>query len=202
LRRASTPRLSSPPSNSGTRAGNHPYAFALALLAAFLGIKRTIRAKQRLYCGIVNASIAIGLTTLLSCGGVGSGNSNPQLVTVTVNPGLATLFANEPNNSWLAGATQQQFGATVNGSTDQTVTWAVSGFENGTVDPTGLYSAPTSVPSPATTTVTATSTAAPKPGSAFVTIASPTLVGASQITVTAAAAGGATNSDTVTLTVQ
>jgi len=202
LRRASTLRPNSPQSNSGTRVGSHLYAFVWALLAAFLGIKRTSRAKPHLYCGIVNASIALGLTTLLSCGGVGGGNGNPQLVTVTVNPGLATLFANEPNNAWAAGATQQQFGATVNGSTDQTVTWAVSGLENGTVDPTGLYSAPTSVPSPATTTVTATSTAAPKPGSAFVTVASPTLVGASQITVTAAAAGGATNSDTVILTVQ
>ncbi len=202
LRRALTLSPNSPHSNSGARAVNYPYAVMLALLAGFFGIKRTNRAKPRLFCGIVNAAIAIGLTTLLSCGGVGSGNGNPQGVTVTVNPGLATLFANEPNNSWPAGVTQQQFGATVNGSTDQTVTWAVSGFVNGTVDPTGLYSAPASVPSPATTTVTATSTAAPKPGSAFVTVAAPTLVGASQITVTVAAAGGATNSDTVTLTVQ
>jgi hypothetical protein len=202
LRRASTLSPDSPRPNRGTRVATYPYSLALALLAAFFGTKRASRANPRLHCRIVNAGLAIGLTTLLSCGGVGGSGGNPQVVTVTVNPGLATLFANEPNNSWPAGSTQQQFGATVNGSTDQTVTWAVSGFVNGTVDPTGLYSAPTSVPNPATTTVTATSTAAPKPGSAFVTIAPPTLVGASQITVTAVAADGASNSDTVTLTVQ
>ena len=202
LRQASTLTPNLPQRNRGTHTGNHSYAFLLALLAGFLGIKRTRSVQPRLYGSIATACLAFGLTTLLSCGGVGGGGGNPQLVTVTVNPGLATLFANEPNNSWPAGVTQQQFGATVNGSTDQTVTWAVTGFENGTVDPTGLYSAPTSVPSPATATVTATSTAAPSPGSAFVTVASPTLIGTSQITVTAAAAGGATNSDTVTLTVQ
>jgi len=202
LRHASTLSPNSPQSNSGTRVANYSYTLVLALLAGFFGIKTTSRAKPRLYCRIVNTCIAIALTTLVSCGGVGGSGGTPQVVTVTVNPGLATLFANEPNNSWPAGATQQQFAATVNGSTDQTVTWAVSGFVNGTVDPTGLYSAPTSVPSPATTAVTATSTAAPKPGSAFVTVASPTLVGASQITVTATAVGGAANSDTVTLTVQ
>jgi uncharacterized protein (DUF58 family) len=138
---------------------------------------------------------------MLSCGGVGSGNGSPQLVTVTVIPSPATLYANE--NNWNVGLTQQQFAATVNGSTDQTVTWQVSPpVGGGTIDQTGLYSAPTSVPSPPTVTVTATSALATSPGSAFVTVAAPTLVGTSQITVTAAAAGGATNSDIVTLTVQ
>jgi hypothetical protein len=151
---------------------------------------------------IALACLALGLMALLSCGGIGGGGSTPNPVTVTINPGLATLFANEPHNSWPAGVTKQQFAATVNGSTDQTVSWQVTGVGNGSVDPTGLYSAPTSVPSPATVTVTATSAAAPKPGSVFVTVASPTLVGASQVTVTATAAGGASHSDTVTLSVQ
>jgi hypothetical protein len=123
---------------------------------------------------------------------------------VTVNPGLATLFANELNNSWPAGATQQQFTATVNGSTNQSVTWAIiGGGTNGAVDATtGLYSAPVFVPSQATVTVTATSAAATAPGSTFVTVAAPTVVGASQVTVTAAAVGGAAHGDVVTLTVQ
>ena len=115
----------------------------------------------------------------ISCGGVaGGGGLPPHLVTVTVNPGSATLFANEAGNSWPAGVTQQQFTATVNGSTDQTVTWAVTGGSaNGTVDGTGLYTTPAVVPNPATVTVTATSAAATAPGSAFVNVATPTAVG-------------------------
>jgi hypothetical protein len=127
----------------------------------------------------------------------------PGPVTVTVKPGVATLFADETGNSWPAGVTQQQFTATVNNSTNQTVTWAVTGGSvNGKVDGTGLYTAPTVVPIPATATVTATSAAATAPGSAFVTVAPPTVVGASQITVTATAAGGASHADIVTMTVQ
>ncbi|MGA7632002.1 MAG: hypothetical protein WCB11_14655 [Terriglobales bacterium] len=123
------------------------------------------------------------------------------------SPSIALDSTTKPKWNWnqhgrTVPAATQQFAATVNGSTDQTVTWAVTGFQNGTVDPTGLYSAPTFVPSPATATVTATSTAAPSPGSAFVTVASPTRVGVSQVTVIATAAGGATHSDGVTLTVQ
>lgn len=163
----------------------------------------SIRSKPHLAAKITRTYLGLGLLALLSCGGVGSGTSNPQLVTVTVTPSPATLFANE-SNLWPAGLTQQQFTATVNGSTDQTVTWQVAPpVGGGSIDDqTGLYSAPTSVPNPATVTVTATSTAALAPGSAFVTVASPTLVGASQVTVTATAAGGASHSDIVTLTVQ
>ena len=147
--------------------------------------------------------LGVGLMALLSCGGVGGSSTTSPPVTVTVNPGLATLFADEAGNTWPAGFTQQQFKATVNGSTDQNVTWAVAGGRvNGTVDGTGLYTAPAIVPNPATVTVTATSALASLPGSTFVTVATPTVVGTSQITVTATEAGGAAHSDLVTLTVQ
>ena len=123
--------------------------------------------------------------------------------TVTISPASATLFADESGNAWPVAVTQQQFTATVNGSTDQSVTWAVAGgSSNGTVDGTGLYTAPALVPNPALVTVTATSTAAASPGSTFVTVAMPTALGASQITVTATAAGGPAHGDVVTLTVQ
>jgi len=156
----------------------------------------------RLYRGIAVIGSGLGLMVLISCGGVGGGNSPPP-ATVTVNPGLATLFANEAGNSWPAGATQQQFKATVNGSTDQSVTWAVTGGSgNGTVDGTGLYTTPAVVPNPGTVTVTATSAAAATPRSTFVTVATPTAVGTSQITVAATAVGGAAHGDVVTLIVQ
>jgi hypothetical protein len=147
--------------------------------------------------------LGLGLMALISCGGVAGTGNTGHPVTVTVNPGLATLFANEAGNSWPAAVTQQQFMATVNGSTDQSVTWAVEGGSaNGTVDGTGLYTAPAVVPSPATVTVTATSAAAAAPGSTFVTVAAPTALGAFQITVTATAADGTAHGDVVTLIVK
>jgi hypothetical protein len=125
-------------------------------------------------------------------------------VTVTVNPPAGTvLYADETGNSWPPGVTQQQFTATVNNSSDQTVTWAVlGGNTDGTIDGSGMYSAPAGVPSPSGITVTATSAQASTAGSAFLNIAAPTPLGTSQITVTATAAGGAPHSDAVTLTVQ
>ena len=73
----------------------------------------------------------------------------------------------------------QQFNATVSGSTNQGVTWTVHGFTNGnvtfgTVDPTTqLYLAPASVPSPVSFKVTATSKAdKTKSASATVTVLS------------------------------
>jgi len=115
---------------------------------------------------------------------------------VTVSPASVNLFADELGNSWPAGLTQQQFTA------NQSVTWAVTGASaNGTVDGTGLYTAPASVPNPATVTVTAT-TATGTAGSASVNVKAPTAVGTSQITVTATAVGGAAHGDVVTLIVR
>jgi hypothetical protein len=124
-------------------------------------------------------------------------------VTVTVNPGSANLFADEAGNSWPAGVTQKQFAATVNNSSNQSVTWAVTGGSaNGTVDGTGLYTTPAVVPNPAAVTVTATSALSTSPGSATVNVETPTGLGTSLITVTATAAGGASHGDVVTLIVQ
>jgi hypothetical protein len=189
--------------HAGARPHTLPF-FTLAWLvvAGIVGLGRTRRGKPRLYGGIAAIGLGLGLMELISCGGV-AGSTTPPPVTVTVNPGLATLFADEAGNSWPTGVTQQQFMATVNASTNQSVTWAVTGGNaNGTVDGTGLYTAPAVVPNPATVTVTATSAAATAPGSAFLTVATPTGSGTSQITVTATAVGGAAHGDVVTLIVQ
>ena len=125
------------------------------------------------------------------------------VVSVTVNPASATLFANEPGNDWPTTATQQQFSATVINGTSQNVTWGVTGgIVNGTVDSTGLYTAPANVPNPAAVNVTAISPQATSPGSATVTIQKPTAVGIyPAIHVTATAAGGPPHTDQVSLTV-
>ncbi len=74
-------------------------------------------------------------------------------VTVTMTPPAATLRS---------GATKQ-FAATVTGAGDPSVTWSVScsGGNCGTIDATGLYTAPATISAADTVTVTATSNAYP-----------------------------------------
>jgi hypothetical protein len=165
--------------------------------AAMVGIVMVGRKSRREPClnrGITAVCLGLGLTAVISCGGV-TGVSITVPPPVTLNPGLATLFADEVGNSWPAGITQQQFTA------NQSVTWAVTGGNaNGTIDGTGLYTAPAEVPNPVIVTVTATSPTAA--ASAFVTVATPTALGASQIMVTATAVGGTAQGDAVTLVVK
>lgn len=94
-----------------------------------------------------------------------------------VQPGASVILT--PGSANLITGASQQFTATVQGSTDQSVTWAVNGIIGGTsslgfVNSAGLYTAPSVPPSPATVSVQATSVALPAAnGSASVTIKSP-----------------------------
>ena len=157
--------------------------------------------------GIMPASSSVTVTATSqsdpSASGTATVTLTGPLVTVTVTPQTATTFANEPGNTWPASATQQQFSANVVNGNSQTVTWEVAGGSaNGTVDATGLYSAPPSVPNPPSIKVTATSPLTASSGLATVTIAAPTPLGTySNIQVMATAAGGAAHTDLVTLTV-
>jgi hypothetical protein len=188
-----------------TLGGGRPYAIMWVMMVGIVGVGRKRRGKPRFYGWTAGICLGLGLMAEISCGGVaGSGGGGPPPVTVTVSPGSANLFADEAGNSWPAGVTQKQFAATVNNSSDQSVTWAVTGGSaNGTVDETGLYTTPAVVPNPAAVKVTATSAAdATKSGSATVNVEAPTGLGTSQITVTATAVGGPAHGDVVTLIVQ
>ncbi len=181
------------------------FAFGWAFAAGIIVFSRPDKIQQ-LSAGVLGICLALGSISELSCGGLANSSSTkppPPTVTVTVNPGSATLFANETGNAWPANVKQQQFAATVNGSTDQTVTWSVQGGNiNGTIDSTGLFTSPALVPNPSTVTVQATSTLASGPASSFVTISPATALGSSQVTVTATPSGGAAQSAIVTLIVQ
>jgi len=86
----------------------------------------------------------------------------PPPVTVTVSPSNANVQV----------STTQQFTATVSNSSNQSVTWSVTG--GGTITSSGLYTAPATIPSGAVT-VQATSVASPSAsGSASVTVTNPT----------------------------
>jgi hypothetical protein len=84
----------------------------------------------------------------------------------------------------------QQFSATINGTSNKSVSWSIAGTgcngtACGTISPSGLYFAPPAVPSPAQVFVTATSAAdATKSSTATVTIIPPIVVTLSPTTVT------------------
>jgi hypothetical protein len=93
-----------------------------------------------------NGTAVVGLT--------GTGTAPPQVVAVVVSP---------TSVSTTAGA-NQQFAATVTGTSNTTVTWTVTGtgctgVSCGTISSSGLYTAPAAIPSPSTVIITATSEA-------------------------------------------
>jgi Protein of unknown function (DUF3443) len=112
---------------------------------------------------------------LFGCGGGGGGGTNvapPSTVAISISPTLATV----------AVGTTRQFSATVTGTSNQSVTWQVSGTPggdstHGMISTSGLYTAPATVPSPADVTVTVVSQAdTTKFASATVTINANTAV--------------------------
>jgi hypothetical protein len=107
------------------------------------------------------ASSCFLLFIIGGCGGGGS-STPPVQISVSISPTLATVTA---GNS-------QQFNASVSGTVNAVVTWSVvGGTSNGTISTTGLYFAPTTVPTPAQITVIATSQAdTSKSASATVTV--------------------------------
>jgi hypothetical protein len=85
-----------------------------------------------------------------SGGGSGSGGGTgptPSSSGLTIYPGTASV----------AVGGQADFTGYVPSQPNSTITWAVSGSSNGTIDSNGVYTAPSSVPSPAQVAVTATS---------------------------------------------
>ena len=125
--------------------------------------------------GIVSVAVVFAfLVTLAGCG-KSSSSSPTTSVTVTIAPTTATVNT---------GATQQ-FTATVGNTTNTAVSWSVNGVTGGNqtvgfISSSGLYTAPNTVPTPATVTVTAVSQAdTAVSGTAQVTITAPSTPAAS-----------------------
>lgn len=131
--------------------------------------------------------ITITATSLADWRQQASATVNLASVTVSVQPPSASVYASE----------QQQFTATVTGTTDTQVNWSVNTIAGGkatygTITTSGLYTAPASVPNPATVTVTATSQVdTSKTGSATVAVLPSTPFGT--FTVTVQGSGGPLN---------
>jgi hypothetical protein len=182
------------------RSQNQRLWYPLSLpLASIVLVGLAGRSMPRRY-KIVGLCLALAFTGfLLACGGGSSSPPPPPpAISVTVSPNPANnLFPN------LTGAPPQtqQFTATVHNSTNQNVTWAVTGGSaNGTIDATGLYTAPAALPNPnSPITVTATSMAdTSKSGTATVNLQTPTSSGLVSLSV---AEGGLVKSTSFFLTV-
>ncbi len=112
--------------------------------------------------------------------------SSPAPVSVTVTPATASVQTGG----------SQPLAAAVANTTNTTVTWQVDGITGGdatvgVISASGVYSAPSLVPSPATVTVTAVSAADPaRSGSAQVTIVAPPNAGPPDPPPPAGSSGG------------
>ncbi len=112
------------------------------------------------------AALSAGCLIVLSgCGAgtftSGTGGSGGSVVTVTVSGAASTRLG-----------TTSQFSATVANSTSQAVTWKVNGITGGstatgTISATGLYTAPSTVPSQNPITISAVSVATPTASGTF-----------------------------------
>jgi hypothetical protein len=118
-------------------------------------------------CRVISRIFVVFVVAFLAgCGG--GGTPPPQEVSVNVTPGTAQVQTGQT----------KQFTATVLGSSNTAVTWSVVGGDaNGTISTAGLYTAPATVPSPATVTVKAVSQAdTTRSGTATVTVTGPPAV--------------------------
>jgi hypothetical protein len=116
-----------------------------------------------------------------------------RTATVTIIPPVVVKIS--PTSANLVAGHDQQFSATVTGTTNVNVTWSVagagcSGLACGSITSTGFYSAPGRVPSPPEVTVTATSVEdTSKSSSAIVTILPPVSVTVSPASVQVVVSG-------------
>ncbi len=91
--------------------------------------------------------------------------ANPAVsaqATVTVQPPPPPVVAISPGSASVQAGKSQQFFASVTGAANTAVTWSVNNFAGGdaavgTITPSGLYTAPQSVPNPASVTIRAAS---------------------------------------------
>jgi hypothetical protein len=194
-------------SNSSTNA--HPrilpfFTFAWVVVAGIVGLGGKTRGKLRPYVGIASVFLGLGLVAEISCGGAvgGSGPPPPPIVTVTVGLGIpSSVYPNSPGSP----AQTAQFTATVTGSNNTAVTWAVTTANGGTIDSnSGLYTAPGAAAGlPTSVTITATSQAdTAKSGSNHETLNTSTLPGDYGGILVTATEGTIVHSNSVTLIVQ
>jgi Bacterial Ig domain len=117
--------------------------------------------------GFYTAPQSAGTYTLTATSVADSTKSASAIVSVTTPPPVISITVSPTNASLQTGA-NQQFRASVAGTTDTAVTWSATG---GTISSSGLYTAPQSA---GTYTLTVTSVADPsKAASSLITVTAP-----------------------------
>jgi hypothetical protein len=150
------------------------------------------------------ASVPVNPVVTVSATSIVDGSRGTATVTVQSQSNIAISIS--PTYATIAVKGQQQFTATVTGTSDLAVNWSVSGigcvgFSCGTVSSAGLYTAPATVPTLAIATVTATSVADPtKSASATVVIQSASAINITISPTSAAVTTGAQQQFTATVT--
>ncbi len=132
--------------------------------------------------GLYTAPAAIAKSVVVSVKALSVADpTRSSVVKVTLNPPTTAVTVSvSPTAASLSAAGKQQFTATVLNSANTAVTWTVNGVSGGsastgTISTAGLYSAPASLASAITVSVTATSQADPtKSATAQVTVTPPT----------------------------
>jgi len=122
---------------------------------------------------VYSGAITVAATETLNAIAVASGyyNSSDSAATYTISSGVTVSVS--PLNATLYGGQTQQFSATVSNSGNTAVTWSISPSGIGAINSSGLYTAPTSITTQQTVTITATSQAdTTKTGSATITLSS------------------------------
>ena len=114
--------------------------------------------------GVYTAPAVMPSPNTVTITGTSAANAAKASATVTlVQP---VTLALSPNTAFVRLDQTQQFTATVGGTNNTAVTWTINGIiggdsSNGTIDATGLYTPPASLPATPTITVRATAVAAP-----------------------------------------
>jgi len=203
----STPVAISPPKTVSVQlGGTHQFSANVAVNWAVTGgnTNGTIDSAGKYAApgsGTTPENFTVTATSASDAADSDSATVNIQTVSVTVSP--STTQNLWPTSAGWPAQTYQFSGWAVNAA-NQAVTWAVTGGSaNGSVDSTGLYTAPAlPVPNPALVTITATSAAdTNRSASGKVNIQTPTAPGTFNVTVTATE-GMMAHSQGVTLTVQ
>lgn len=136
-----------------------------------------------LSCGTISASglytapplVPNSPVTITATAQADSSKSDTATVTVLI-PISVTV---SPSTAFVTVGAQQPFGAKVAGTQNNAVTWTLvgagcSGATCGTVNSSGIYTAPAAVPAPPTVTITATSVANPSASASAVITIQPT----------------------------
>jgi hypothetical protein len=106
--------------------------------------------------------------------------TNKSQIVISIQPVVGITVSISPGSASLNPGQTQQFTATVAGSSNRNVTWALTGDltgpNYGTINSSGLYTAPTTVPAAFVATVTATAVADPTISSSVNVSVQPTAV--------------------------